>query len=585
MPHDWPVVGPVVERPAESLASGRCRFLIDAHRSRHGPYAAAGTLLVRFVECFGEAARQAAANRLVTLLAVTPDLGRMLPVPPEVARSLAFSREGNHPDWSLRSAHAIIDFLLDCLARADASAQVTFVNTEHADPLDLEWLTVLLRRADPDRLSIVIEASAEAGWAEADDFEEDAPALAAAARRCMHFAYYPPALEWAERASRLAEERGDEITRNGALRDMIFALLLLGRHDEAEALCERCLADIADAALQAHATYAQAIMRARLRPKPQHDYPAARRCLEQSQAFTASLPQSGARSANLAFLRNTLALVEMREGDAAAALRLMDEAIDALRREAPDRFASDAMILFKNRARLHLAAGREADALANLASLLALEPSNAEALFDRALIHQRAGRRSEAIADYDAALFWAPPQAETLFNRAGLLAEVGQTEAALRDFDHLLDIDPDHVEGLIGRARLNWQLASLTSAAQDVAHGLMLRPDDARLHCLNGLVALARRALDEAERAFDQAIECDSALADGWANRATVHWKRGALGHALTDLDHALALRDDPAIRRNRDKVAAAIDQATVTSSCPATSRSQGIRLAGLAGG
>lgn len=563
-------------------SGARAGFLIDATRGRL-PYSAVGALVARFVEHFGDAARRAAADRLVTLLAIKSELAQLLPVPAEVARSLTFSREGNGHDWSLRSAHAVVDFLLDCLARADASAHVTFINANHADPLDREWLTVLSRRADPDRLSITIEASTEAAPAKPDDFGKDAPALAAATRHCMHFAYYEPALEFAKRAKRLAEECGDEATRSAALRDMIFALLLLGRHDEAEGLCERCLVDLFDAALHAHATYAQAILRARLRPKAQHDYPAARRCLERSLALTASLPESGSRSANLAFLHNTLALVEMREGNAPAALKLMDEAIETLRREAPERFTTEAAILFKNRARLHLVAGREKDALADLANLLVLEPSNADALFDRALIHQRAGRTAEAIADYDAALYWAPPQLETLLNRAGLLAEIGQTEAARRDFDHLLDIDPDHVEGLLGRARLGWQLAWFDGAAKDVAHGLALRPQEARLHCLNGLIALARRATGEAMHAFDRAIECDPQLADGWANRATVHWKRGELGAALADLDRASALRNDPAIRRNREKVAAAIDCAA--SSSLGASRSQEIRHARAAGG
>lgn len=649
--HHW-LVAPsrsVQKSALEALAGGA--LLVDAHRNLRGPYTAAGEVILAFVLRYGAAAQEAAAPRLTTLLAVRPELGELLEVPAEVEASLAFSREGNLTSWSLRSAQAIVDFLLACLDRAGAEATViALLDLDKADPLDREWLALLLRRADPERLTLLIGTATEAvpePLAEAlrrhaalqrieggatspptadayiacdcvdDDpaaitayralpaaaraslhrdraegleargetslalgaipmhreaIGEDAAPLAAAARRCMHFAFYDAALDWAERAVRLAERLGD---RAAAYRDMIFASLLLGRHEEVEALCDRCLAEGNDAELQAHATYALAILNARLKSKALHDYPRARGYLERSLAFTASLPPSEARTANLAFLRNTLALVEMREGKPAAALVLMDEAIALLEREAPARFAREAMILFYNRARLHVAAGREADALGDHARLLELEPGNAEALFSRGRLHQRAGRAAEAIRDYDAACFWAPPQEETLLHRAETLAETGQSEAALRDYARVLVLDPASVDALVGRARLRWQLAEMADAESDVRHGLALRPGDARLHCIAGLIALSRRLPDEAEAAFCQAIICDPGLADAWANRATVLWRRGDLGGALADLDAALALRDDPAIRRNRQKVADAIARRALSS--PLSSPSQGV--------
>lgn len=624
MRHRWVVAS---SRSAVAGTAADC-LVIDAERHHRGPYTAAGTLIWHFVERFGAAAQDAAAGRLVTLLAVRPELRTRLAVPPAVERSLEFSRAGNRRSWSLAGAHALVDFVLDCLNRSPGRvSRVVFLNADQADPLDAEFLSVLLRRVDPDRLAIDLVTSSEAappGLAaalaartvtcrispedprcrveaggsdedpidlaadeslsaeerrhfyrqRADELEArgepslalgaipfcheqaggDPAVLAVAARRCMHFAFYEAALDWARRACRLADQRGER-PPDGVMRDLIFALLLLERYDEVEALSEDILARGDDAEACVHAAYAQAILYARLRERPRLDFERARACIETAQTYCETLPPSDTRAANLSFLLNTLALVVMREGDSEAALRLLDEAIDYLKDEAPASFAYEATILFHNRARLHLAGKREPEALDDLGRLLELEPSDSEALFDRALIHHKAGRAAEAIRDYDASLFWGPPLIEALLNRAQLLAKTGDRAGAGRDYDHLLSIDPDHLEIIVGRATWLWEVGRLPEAEAETERGLGLHPDNARLLCLRGLVALVRNRLKEAETAFTEALARDPQLADAWANRAIVKWRRDEAESALRDLDQALRLREDPTIRRNRDKV------------------------------
>ncbi len=593
--------------------------------------------MLALVERLGAAARAAAADRLVTLLAVRPELRSLLPVPPEVERSLTFSREGNRRSWSLRSAHALVDFVLDCLeGAAGRSWRVGFFGVDQADPLDGEFLAVLVRRITADRLPIAIasasddlppllqqalllrlgsfvpalDALAGAAPASADQYVEsdctlDDPAaledyaalpeaeraelhrrradrlqalgepslalgaiplhveraggdpavLAAASRRCLHFAYYEAALDWAGRAVRLAEAQGNDSVRNNAMRDMIFATLLLDRFDEAEALSERALAESTDPALCGHAYYALAILYARLHERARHDYGRARSCLELALGFFGMLPPSGGRASNLAFLRNTLALVALREGNPEGALQLLTEAIDYFAREAPETFAAQAMIMLHNRARLHTLARRECEALKDLGRLLELEPTSPEALFDRALIHHKAGRFGEALRDYDASLRWGPPLVEALLNRAQLLAKTGDRAGARRDYDHLFSMDPDHLEIIVGRATWLWEEGRLGAADSETERGLTLYPDNARLLCLRGLVALVRNRLHEAEVAFTAALAQDPRLADAWANRAIVRWRRDEAEAALGDIEQALALRDDPTIRRNRERI------------------------------
>jgi len=61
--------------------------------------------------------------------------------------------------------------------------------------------------------------------------------------------------------------------------------------------------------------------------------------------------------------------------------------------------------------------------------------------------------------------------------------------------------------------------------------------------------------LDRAYESFTKAIEADPSLADTWANRATVLFKRGDLDGAIADLTHALRLREDANAFYNRGRV------------------------------
>ena len=60
---------------------------------------------------------------------------------------------------------------------------------------------------------------------------------------------------------------------------------------------------------------------------------------------------------------------------------------------------------------------------------------------------------------------------------------------------------------------------------------------------------------DAASALFTRSIEANAALADPWANRAIVAFRRGDLEAAIDDLTRALALREDVAILCNRGRV------------------------------
>lgn len=384
---------------------------------------------------------------------------------------------------------------------------------------------------------------------------ENPGSLLAAANRCMQLGYYNTALDWAMRGRAMipaghASKQYSELTRHA-----LFALLLLRRFPEVEAMCDDNLARSEDSALLAHTTYAKAILLARLYEPARRDFNAARAWIEKSAAFTLRLPDSDVRTVNLAFLRNTLALVEMRTGQFDAAYDLLTSALGLIASDAPGKFREECVLLFHNRARLHTVRKQYGRAIDDFTELLRHRPGISGAYLDRGLLHQRSGAYEEALRDYSAAIEWSPPYPEPHLNRAQALAALGRPEEALAEYARVLELAPDHIEAIAGRGCLLFDRGDVASARKDAETGLRLVPKHAKLLCLRGLVELKTGDLNAALASFTESIEASPGLADAWANRATVLFKRGEATGALRDLDEALALREDAAAFYNRARI------------------------------
>jgi tetratricopeptide (TPR) repeat protein len=691
--HEWLVETCYAGAQTQGAAS-RLPFLLDAHRNRRGPFTAAGGLIRAIIDDAANATPDLVSARLLTLLSVAPEVGCYVGVPADVRQALIVSREGNPPSWTRRIANGATDFILGYFEGERSGRIVIFTNVDDADPTDQEFISVLLRRADPgslrlciytrsDRLDPPLAAALEqyarrrrrkksdsgvlevpmvwAAWLAAcglsdelaaglwrdlsvhghgrgspprsrslepflderianlsahdrdalalayvnadgtshqvlakhvyrrlqaserkamhlaraaslvslgqpslslgaipfhhEQAGDDAERLLTASRFCLDMAWYDAALDWSVRGRRMLSRAPRGKTYGDLTRNMLFALLLLGRYDEVATLCQDLLSQSEDPALLAHATYAMAILNARLYERSRQDYDAAKSWIEKSQKFTENMPASPTRAVNAAFLMNTLALVEMRKGRPDAAQQKLVEAIGLMARSAPELYATESVILLHNMARLHVATGRTDLAIDQLSTLLSQQPSDSAAWFDRGLIRQRAGRHEAALNDYDTAIRWEPAHVEAHFNRAQVLAGLHRNEEAIAAYGRVIVLQPDLVDARLNRAILLRERGDLSLANSDIAHALRYRPNDARVLCLQGLIEMGIGHHAAASDAFTRSIEADPLLADPWANRAILAVKRGDLRGALHDLTKALALREDAAILYNRGRV------------------------------
>ncbi len=376
-----------------------------------------------------------------------------------------------------------------------------------------------------------------------------------ASARCIRMGFYDASLDLARRGTRLLAGALEDRAYGELGRNIVFPLLMLGRHEEAEAYCRNIESVTDEPALRSHCAYAMAILNARLHPPERRDYGAARVWIRRAIAFAEALCDSETKAVNLVFLDNTLALVEMRTGHNEEALRLLSEGLLRLAREAPSKVETESIVLLHNRARIHVAMGRSDRALEDYATLLRLEPTNSEAHLDRGVLLQRLGRGREALEEYDAAVLWSPPYAEAYFDRALVLRALGREDEALADLAHVLALEPRHAAALVNRAGLLYERGDVAAAREDVERALAHAPRDAKAWCLAGLLEMAARRWPEARDAFDRALACDAVEHTARINRATLRVREGDVVGALGDLDAVIERLADPTALYNRGRI------------------------------
>jgi tetratricopeptide (TPR) repeat protein len=135
--------------------------------------------------------------------------------------------------------------------------------------------------------------------------------------------------------------------------------------------------------------------------------------------------------------------------------------------------------------------------------------------------------------------------------RAQQLALEGQVLAALEQVDSVLSEHPGVPQALALRARLLGSLGRESEALEAARAAREGAPGAADHHYLEGLFLIRSGELDAGEAALERALDLDPDIAEAWELLAAVAQARGRHGAAVERLRAALALRDDPGLRRS----------------------------------
>ncbi|GAA2877944.1 hypothetical protein GCM10010517_39720 [Streptosporangium fragile] len=556
---------------------------VDADRRLRGPYTLGGAI----VSALAPAARPELVARYdIELRAMAPDMHGVIPARRQSVAAHLPSAERilvHAPKRTLRLSNGLAEFLREHLAETGPRTLVV-ENLHRADPTDHELLAVLRRRIPAELLTVVTGERAAADEplseeehdARADELEREGtvgarlgaipyhrehggdPSKAVAAFRfavqwCLDAGCHDAVVDLGRRALRLTAPQGDPETWWRLVHSTATALAALGREEEAEELFDRARRESVSPAVHSAAAYSTGMLKVRHHDPARRDADAALAWVNQAIAISTLIPDPRERAFKLGFDLNGRALVEVRRGDPAKALELVQQAVDLAERDLPPGgHPIHRLVLLANRAQLTVMLGRPEEALEDLDAVIAADPGYPDYYIDRGNLLHRLGRMDEAIADYETAMRVGPPFPEPYYNRAEIRFSRGDHRGALDDLDHALELDPGFVDGLANRAGLLAAFGEYGRARADAEAGLALDPANPYLLCALGQVEMAEGRHDRARAAFDRALELAPTLAAAWANRGMLAFEAGDPEGAVADFTRALEPGADAALLFNR---------------------------------
>ncbi|MHB8598105.1 MAG: tetratricopeptide repeat protein [Ktedonobacteraceae bacterium] len=161
--HAW-IVAPYQRDREQAVRSihpaGEVSYYINCHHNLRGPYTGTGEFLRKLAPMVYQQYPDLVIAHATEIVSIAPELKALTVSLNETLASSAVGGERTIYYSRLRTqrlAHGIVDFLLEYVAlnQHDHYA-IVFENVHMADPLDQEFLSVLLRRADPRQISVTL---------------------------------------------------------------------------------------------------------------------------------------------------------------------------------------------------------------------------------------------------------------------------------------------------------------------------------------------------------------------------------------------------------------------------------------------
>jgi tetratricopeptide (TPR) repeat protein len=153
-----------------------------------------------------------------------------------------------------------------------------------------------------------------------------------------------------------------------------------------------------------------------------------------------------------------------------------------------------------------LAAGRPAEAQAELETALALDPSYASAHYNLGLLLEQNHRDSEAVDAYSAAIRCDPRRADAHVNLGRVLDRLGRPAEAAVHYEAALQLDPDDAGAHASLGRVLLKLNRVGDAIRHLETACELEPDDSAAWCELARARQQHRDFAAARQAAEHAL-------------------------------------------------------------------------------
>lgn len=605
--HVWAEVGVPAETPSQEASSDweaspspvGPRLVVWSHRRRRGPYTAGGYLLRQVVpELLAHDAALVAA-RSTEINAIAPDLGELIPRPPQTLTNLAEPEERTRfyaVGRTARLAHGVTEMLLDWARLCHPGGVVIELRElDEADHTDQELASIMLRRCKPDMLRLIVEASA------GSDAAPLTAALSSFADRVP--APQPPDVPAGDRAdlaqlfietdglspdpaalrAYLALPEADRARRHTMRADLLsasaepaVALGALCYHREhgidAATVGGQCLKDaVYDCFERGFYHAAMEFAERGYRSAHAAEHPEFGSFFTHKIAACLAYLDRGAESIPyLAELRRTsikpavhmscsymmamlyTRLLPKEDHDEDAALAWVNAAI-AVADLLPDAKEQVFFSAFMRNARalVDLHRGDLSGALTQVNTAIeitdaALAPDEHQLhrsvlRYNRAQVFAALGDYTAALTDFDAAIRRDPDYGDYYFDRAAVRRSAGDDVHALSDYATAISLTPPFYEAHYNRADLFRELGLEQDALRDLSYALELEPEHVDSLASRADVLLALGDLDGAAADIHAGLRLEPSNANLLAAQASLLAERGDVQAALEGYSDALA--------------------------------------------
>ncbi|TNH31030.1 tetratricopeptide repeat protein [Micromonospora orduensis] len=205
----------------------------------------------------------------------------------------------------------------------------------------------------------------------------------------------------------------------------------------------------------------------------------------------------------------------------------------------PDQSAADGYV---QRAQLLAELGRHDEAAGELTYGLALQPDDVAALTMLARVHLAAGRPADALTAADAAVAAAPDALAPLVTRAMALADLERYAESAATADRLLALGPADAYAQRSAAAILADSRNGQPALNAAWRGVELAPDEPQAHLVLALVAARLELFDLAERAYREALRLDPRLADASHDVGVIRLEQRRWSQALAHVAEAVTI-------------------------------------------
>jgi tetratricopeptide (TPR) repeat protein len=596
-PQDTPGEPPKDEMPIAPTPSLEVR----CHRRLRGPYTGAGALLRSVVPELLAIDGELVAARAIEVVTMAPELGPIIPVPPQTLTNLASRAERTRfysVARTLRLSHGAAELLTDWARLLHPGGTViAFRDLDDADPTDREFVSVLLRRCDPSLLTVLAEAdTAEDPLGQAliryarqvtrqPQAQLPLPAGADLAQLfidsdgtskdpavCQAYADLPEyerARRHTARAGALAA-LGEPSLRLGAIPyHLEHGIDPVGAGGEAlTAACDDCF-DLGcyEATLEL-ATRGRELAAGAEKPEPYWNFTnkigACLSYLKRGSKGFAYFDELRRITANPDVHMNSCYMMAMLytrhlppgDHDEFRALEWVNTAIAiADRHPDPHRRVFVGAFMRNARALVELHRDDPECSLALVNEAIAMTDADlgpdeqllhrSVLLYNRAQILNAGGDYAASLRDYDVVISRDPEYGDYYFERAGVRRAAGRYDEALADYATAIKLSPPFHEAHYNRADLLRELGDDDGALRDLDYAILLDPSHVD-SLVNRLDLLLERGETERARAdIDAGLELDPSNANLWCARGSLLADSGETDAAYAS--YTAALTEDPA--------------------------------------